>query len=298
MPFDIKEGLTTKLGPLPAWAYGLLAAGGFLAYRRFYGGNNSQATDTYGNPAADLAQTDPADVWPGGFGVGGSTGNFGNTGDPLDPSDNSGTPYPDAYAELLYQQQQQFSDLIGSLPQTWGLNDTPLNIVVSHEPQAAQNDTLNPQGNGAPPPPPTIDTRIGNDNPARVPSLQEFLASHPADNKTTAGQKRLTETWQRVFGSRYAAYSSASNGTVQAPVHALTGGGAPPPRVGVAPAVQPVQQARLNPATTNASGKGRQVGPWKTQAMRTAALVPVKASGKRVREFSTGPNAYYAEIFD
>lgn len=307
MPFDIKEGLTSKIGPLPAWAYGLLAAGGFLAYRRFFGGGTTVQTDTYGNPAADLAQTDPAEIWPGGFGIGGSSGLAGNTGDPTDPT--SGTPYlepieslfatnQEYLAEMQAQNQSFLSDFLAAMPQTWGLGDTPLQVVVSHDNAPVSNDVTNGQGTGGPPPSPVADTRLGNDNPARVPSLNEFLATHPADNKTAAGRARLTETWQRVFGARYASYTSATSGTPQAPVHALTGGGAPPPRVGVAPAVQPVvqQRAALPAATTNASGMGRQVGPWRTAAMRDAAVAPAIAAGKRVRKFSTGANAYYAEI--
>lgn len=347
MPFDIKEGLTHKIGPLPAFAWGLIGGGGFLIYRHFHPSGGSQpsavATDTYGNPATDLGQsdgtTDPSGVWPGGYGVGGTAGSIvGNTGDATNPSDNTGTAYADPYSEYLSEQSQMLSDFLGALPQTWGLGDTPLNTVVSHDPTSGSTgspDVINPTGSGAPAPAPTIDTRLTNSNPAKVPSLAEFLSSHPADNKTDAGKARLTALWTKTFGTRYAAYQSATGGQVVQPPHSLTGGGAPPPRMGVAPAYQPVQQQRLpvappatvpatlapassgiasavaavtkavsgavstvlNPATTNASGSGRQVGPWATAAMRDAGVAPAKASGKKVRTFSQN-GKFYAEIFD
>jgi hypothetical protein len=257
MPFDIKQGLTQKVGPLPAFAWGGIVGGAFLLYRHFHSPASSTpsavAVDSYGTPAADLGQTDnsmdPSGLWPGGYGVGGSTGIVGNVGDPLNPSDNSGTSYPDPYSEYLSQQNQMLSDFLGALPQTWGIGDTPLQAVVSHDVPAPDNSVgqdggTNPTGAGGPPPGVTPESRLPV-AVAKVPSLQEFISSHPAENKTVAQRQRLTQIWQSVFGARYAAYVSASNGQVQQSPMSLTGGGAPPPRTGVAPAYQPVQQNKL-----------------------------------------------------
>lgn len=72
---DIKEAVTRRLGPLPAWAWGLIAGGALVAYSYLRGGSNS--TDS-GDDTED-AEVDPIDIDGNVIGAGG-TGGTGSGG--------------------------------------------------------------------------------------------------------------------------------------------------------------------------------------------------------------------------
>ena len=77
MPVDIKESLTQKVGPLPAYGWGVILGGGYVFYRyrkakqaAAAGAANSTVVDTQG-PAFGLSQ-DSASPWGSGNSAGGS----------------------------------------------------------------------------------------------------------------------------------------------------------------------------------------------------------------------------------
>ena len=90
---DIKESLTTKLGPLPAWAWGATLGGSYVVYRYIksaQAGNATQGVDTSAvgdvGTASDFSQGF-GQTSPGLGGINGSTGILTNQTDQA-PADN------------------------------------------------------------------------------------------------------------------------------------------------------------------------------------------------------------------
>ncbi len=99
------DGFTKKLGPLPVWAWAMLALGGILAYMYFTksgffsgSGNAASAGDTSGNPSlSDLLAALAANN--NGTGSGATGGGTSGNGPPIyppgtGPIDSGGSGYP------------------------------------------------------------------------------------------------------------------------------------------------------------------------------------------------------------
>lgn len=155
---DFVAGLKTKLGPLPAWGWGLIVGGGAVVYLRFFRKKKDQTEETpaasdYSLDASNAGLTRP----PTGTGIGGASGTpYGGDYDPV-----TGRTYSSIIADTTSERdeaQTQVESLKSDLAaaQTYGANLYFLN-AANEAAKATQSpivtEPVNPVRPASPPTP-------------------------------------------------------------------------------------------------------------------------------------------------
>lgn len=79
---NIADSLQYKLGPLPAWGWGIIVGGGILGYQYFTGSNKTDTSTNVEDNTPDTAMGIPGPVGPAGpAGPKGEKGEVGATGE-------------------------------------------------------------------------------------------------------------------------------------------------------------------------------------------------------------------------